>query len=85
MDSVSIELLFNSNLSTNKSFFTSTIDSVKPNVSQLRNKNADLRSGLEFLQYEIDTLKTKQTDLVSRLADALTYLLKCHQWKIVSE
>ena len=71
MDSASIELLLNSNLSTIKSFFTSMIDSVKADVSQLRSENADLRSSLEFSQYEIDTLKTKQTNLESRLADAL--------------
>ena len=71
MDSASIELLLNSNLSTIKSFFTSMIDSVKADVSQLRSENADLRSSIEFSQHGIDSLKTKQTDLNSRLADTL--------------
>ena len=63
MDRGAIELLFTTNTANTKSFVTTMFDSLKSDVHALRSENHELRRSLEFSQGEIDTLKSKSTNL----------------------
>ena len=60
MDRDVLDLLFQQNLSTMKSFVELMFDSIKKEVQQLRDDNTELKRSLEFTQSELDEMKRKQ-------------------------
>ena len=68
MDRSAIELLFTTNTANTKSFVTAMFDSLKSDVHALRSENHELRRSLEFSQGEIDTLKSKCTNLERQIS-----------------
>ena len=67
MDTNSLELLLNNNLTTIKAFVEVMFKSVREEVSSLKDENAELRHSLEFTQSEVESLKVTVRDQDSQL------------------